>query len=128
MDEIRRYRLEGSRSFAQAVDEIDQCLSDALTSGIRRVLIDIRGLSGFAKPDVVARVGMVRRWAATAQGRLKVAMISPAEINDHERFDVVLARSLAFDGDVFEHEEDARHWLEQSPALWAERDAGPIAP
>ena len=49
---------------------------------------------------------------------MKVAMISPRSLNDGERFDIVLAKSLAFDGDVFETEEDARCWLDQRPALW----------
>lgn len=121
MDEIRSYRLEGPRSFAQAVEDVDQCLREALASGIRRVLVDVRGLSGFAKPDVAARMSMVRRWAETAQGQLKVAVISRPEIIDEERFGVVMARSLAFDSDVFEREEDGRRWLEQSPALWVNR-------
>lgn len=118
MDEIRAYRIEGTQSLAKAVDDVDQCLREALDAGVRRVLVDVRGLTGFAKPDILARLGMVRRWAATTQGRVKMAMISRAEINDSERFDVVLARSMAFDGDVFEHEDEARRWLEESPALW----------
>jgi hypothetical protein len=47
-----------------------------------------------------------------------VAVISRAEIDDAERFDVVLAKGLGFEGDVFETEEDAIQWLEQEPALW----------
>jgi hypothetical protein len=117
-EEIRVFRLHGSQSLAQAVDEVDQCLRDALAAGDRRVLVDVRGLTGFAKPDLPARMAMVRRWAETAAGRVKLAVVSPVELNDGERFDVVIAQSLAFDGDVFEDESDARRWLEQSPALW----------
>lgn len=112
-------RLEGVRTLGQAVDEIDDCLRAAREAGVRRLLIDIRGLSGFPKPDITARLGMIRRWAASAGGGMKVAMISPRSLNDGERFDIVLAKSLAFDGDVFETEEDARCWLDQRPALWA---------
>jgi hypothetical protein len=115
---FRIFRIEGSQPFAQAVGEVDACLRQAVENGDRRVLVDVRGLTGFAKPDVLARVGMVRRWASTAQGRLKVAVISRAEIDDAERFDVVLAKGLGFEGDVFETEEDAIQWLEQEPALW----------
>ena len=127
MDKIRSYRLQGTRSFPQAVDDVDQCLREALESGARRVLIDIRELFGFPKPDVVARIGMIRRWADTAQGRLKMAIVSRAEIIDDERFGVVLAQSLGFDGNVFEHEEEARHWLEQSPGASDEHGAGPAS-
>ena len=45
-------------------------------------------------------------------------MISPSELNDGERFDVVLAKGLGFDGNVFENEEGARHWLDQEQGLW----------
>lgn len=117
-DPIRAVRIAGEMTFAQAVDDVDACIRQAREDGVRRLLVDLRGMSGFVKPDVVARLGMVRRWAATAQSRVKVAFVSPAELNDGERFDVVLARSLAFEGDVFEQEEDARYWLEQTPSLW----------
>ena len=125
MDKIRSYRLQGTRTFPQAVDDVDQCLREALESGARRVLIDIRELVGFAKPDVVARIGMIRRWADTAQGRLRMAIVSRAEIIDDERFGVVLAQSLGFDGNVFEFEEEARYWLEQSPGASEEHGARP---
>ena len=114
----RIFRIEGSQPFSQAVDEVDACLRQAVEDGDRRVVVDVRGLTGFARPDVSARVGMVRRWAASAQGRLKVAFVSRKEIDDTERFDVVFANGLGFDGDVFETEADAIQWLEQEPALW----------
>src|SRR6478736_5584162 len=103
----RTFRIEGPQSFAQAVEDVDACLRQAVEDGDSRVLIDVRGLIGFDKPEVLDRIGMVRRWASTAQGRLKMAMISRAEINVAERFDVVLANGLGFDGDVFETEEEA---------------------
>lgn len=117
-DAVCEIRVSGNQSFARAVDEVDEGLRQALASGARRVLVDVRGLSGFSRPDVTARLGMIRRWAATAQGRLKMAMISPRELNDGERFDVVFAHSLGFDGDVFENEEDARRWLDELPRDW----------
>lgn len=118
IDRIHEFRLHGDQPFAQAVDDVDACLRQALADGARRVLVDVRALTGFAKPDLLARIAMVRRWAATAQGRLKVAMLSRPEIDDGERFDVVFAQSLGFDGDVFEHEADARRWLDQLPETW----------
>ena len=125
MDKIRSYRLQGTRTFPQAVDDVDHCLREAVESGARRVLIDIRDVFGFAKPDVVARIGMIRRWADTTQGRLKMAIVSRAEIIDDERFGVVLAQSLGFDGNVFKFEEEACHWLEQTPGASEEHGAGP---
>jgi hypothetical protein len=124
MDKIRTYQLAGTRTFPQAVDDVDQCLRDALASGDRRVLIDIRQLVGFPKPDIVGRIDMIRRWADTARGRLRMAIVCRAEIIDDERFGVVLAQSLGFDGNVFEYEEEARFWLEQAPGGLEEAGAG----
>jgi hypothetical protein len=117
----RIFRIEGSQPLSRAVDDVDACLRQAVEDGDRHVLIDVRGLTGFARPDVADRVGMVRRWASTVQGRLKVAFVSRAEIDDAERFDVVLAKGMGFDGDVFETEEDAMHWLGQEPESWSGR-------
>lgn len=115
---IREIQVSGDQSLAQAVDDVDDCLRAARSDGVERLLIDLRGLTGFARPDLLSRSSMVRRWAATSQGRLKVAFVSRPELNDGERYDVVLAQALAFDGNLFEDIEDARHWLEQSPMLW----------
>lgn len=117
-DPIRSFRIEGPQSFAQAVDDVDERLRKARAEGASRVLVDVRGLTGFGKPDLLARLGMVRRWAATAGAQMRVAMLCSPEFIDGERFGVVVARGLGFDGDVFENEEDARHWLDQQSALW----------
>ena len=118
-DEIRVFRLQGDLPFIQAVDEVDDCLRLAREDGRSRVLVDLRGLTGFAPPDLLARVGMVRRWAATAGGRLAVAIVCQPDFIDGERFGVVIARSLGFEGNVFEDEKDALYWLEETPALWS---------
>ena len=118
-DTFRSFRIEGIQPLAQAIDEVDACLRQAVEAGDRRVLVDIRGLTGFPRPGLLARMGMVRRWAATCRGRLRVAMVSRADFIDIERFGVVVARGLGFDSNVFENEDDAIHWLEQEATLWS---------
>ncbi|WP_146909754.1 hypothetical protein [Arenimonas daejeonensis] len=89
-----------------------------MEQGARKVLLDVREMTGFASPGLAQRAEMVRRWADTVHGRAKVAMISRREINDPERFDIVVARRLGFDADLFESEVAALEWLHQQPALW----------
>ena len=108
---FRELRLAGPLSFLQAVDAIDDFLRTAEADGMRRVLVDVRGLAGLASPDLAARAWMLRRFAATTRGRVKVAMLAPPELQDAERFGVVFARSVGLEDDVFEHEDDARRWL-----------------
>lgn len=57
--------------------------------------MDVRGLTGFAAPDLLTRAGMVRRWARTAQVQVRLAVVSRPEIDD-----------------------DALHGLEQEASLW----------
>lgn len=123
-DDIRCLTLEGTQSLARAVDEVEDFLRQAAADGVRRVLVDVRGLTGFARPDAIAHVDMVRRWAVAARGRVRMAMVAPERLRDEERIGVVVAQGLAFDGDVFDTEEEALQWLAQTPALWA----GPMPP
>ena len=117
-DALLTLRPNGPQSFLQAVDEIDASFAQAVDDGVRRVLLDVRGLTGFASPDLAARAWMLRRGAATSRGRLKVAMVCAPEWTDGERFGVVLARSLGIDCDVFEDDEHARDWLDHLPETW----------
>jgi hypothetical protein len=104
-------RLEGGQPFSVAVQQVDDALRQAAASGIRKALVDVRGLTGFTRPSVAAISEMARRWATTSQGRVKMAMLSRPELNDPERFGVIIARRLAFDVEVFETESAALKWL-----------------
>ena len=113
--EILVVRLAGEQSFSVAVQQVDDVLKQAVAQGIGKALVDLRGLTGFTRPSVAAVSEFARRWAATAQGRVKMAVISRAELNDPERFGVIIARRLGFDAEVFEHEAVALAWLQASP-------------
>lgn len=117
-DQIRVLTIAGEQPLAQAVDEVEAQIGLAREEGIKRLLVDVRGLCGFASPDLLTRVGMVRRWSSAARGLVKVALVCHSDLIDSERFGVVIAQSMGFDGNVFENVEDARFWLEQTPALW----------
>ena len=117
--EIRIVHLAGDQPLALAVREVEAAIQRAREEGITRLLVDVRGLCGFASPDLLTRVDMVRRWASAAGGQVKVALVCRSDLIDSERFGVVVAQSMGFDGNVFEDEQDARFWLEQTPALWS---------
>lgn len=123
-DEIRRLHLEGDQSLSRAVGEVEDFLRQAAADGVRRVLVDVSGLTGFQRPAAMEHVEMVRRWAAASRGRVRVAMVAPERLRDQERIGVVVAQGLGFDGDVFDTEDEALEWLQQAPALWA----GPMPP
>jgi hypothetical protein len=113
----RDLRLAGPHAFSEAVDAVDVFLRDAVADGVSLVLLDLRGLTGVGVPDLAARAWMLRRWAATSQGRVRIAIVAPPELIDPDRFGVVLARGFGMDGNVFEVEDDARDWLAKAPPL-----------
>jgi hypothetical protein len=120
-EDIRVFRLQGAQPFSQAMEAVDECLRLALAEGATRVLLDVRGLTGFRSPDLSARVAMVRRWAEASQCRFRLAVLCPPGFVDRERFGVVVARGLGLDGDVFDHEDDALGWLRQAAVPPARR-------
>ncbi|KFN48236.1 hypothetical protein [Arenimonas composti] len=111
---LREFHLHGERSLGAAIDAVDTFLRTAVADGVRGVLVDVRGLGGFAPPDLAARAAMVRRFAAICGGRLHLAMLCPPHYLDEERFGVVMARGLGLEGAAFEDEAEARAWLAQS--------------
>lgn len=109
--ELLVVRLEGGQPFSVAVQQVDDALRQAVEHKIRKALVDVRGLTGFERPSVAAISEMARRWAATSQGRVKMAMLSRPDLNDPERFGVIIARRLGFDVEIFETETAALGWL-----------------
>lgn len=109
--EVLVVRLEGASPFSVAVQQVDDALRQAVEQEIRKVLVDVRGLTGFTRPSIAAMSEMARRWASTAQGRVKMAMLSRPELNDPERFGVIIARRLGFEVELFKTEVAALEWL-----------------
>jgi hypothetical protein len=119
MDEVRVIRLQGEQSFLAAVRQGESALAQAVQQGVRQVLVDVRELTGFARPSLPELSEMMRRLAETTQGRVKVAFVCRKEFLDEERFGVIVARGQGFDVDAFETEAEAVAWLQEQPGLWA---------
>lgn len=106
-------RLKGDQPFSTSVQQVDEGLRHAVLQELRLALVDVRELTGFSRPSVAAISEMVRRWSETAQGRVKVAMVSRRDLNDPDRFGIIIARGLGFEAEVFETETAALEWLRQ---------------
>jgi hypothetical protein len=109
--DVRVLRLAGNQPFSVAVQQVDDMLAQAVAQGLRMAMLDVRGLTGFARPSLAALSEMARRWATTSQGRVKLAVLSRPDLNDPERFGVIIARRLGFEVEVFETEAAALEWL-----------------
>ena len=109
------FRPSGSGSLDQVVTMIEAALREARTRGLREVVVNVSGLTGFASPSVGTRYAFIRQWARTAHGRVRLALVArPAHI-DPEKFGVTVAANRGWDANVFVSEADARVWLEGKP-------------
>ena len=110
------FRPRGSVSLAQAVAMIDAALGFACARGLREVVVNVTGLSGFASPPVSERFYFIMRWATTIHGRVRLAVVVRPEFIDPERFGVTVAVNRGLEAEVFVSEADAIAWLERKPA------------
>ena len=105
------FRPTGAVSLAQAVAMVDAALGLACGQGLRKVVADITGLTGFASPAIHQRFFFISQWAQTVRGRARVAVIARPELIDPERFGNTVAANRGFQAQVFESEADAEGWL-----------------
>jgi len=109
-DRFLRVELNSTFSMKEAVDQIDAAIRDSRDSGNRRILADIRA-AGFGPPTVFDRYNVFKRWAASAGGAVKMAVVARPEFIDPERIGVTIAENRGFIANVFADESEAIDWL-----------------
>jgi hypothetical protein len=105
------FRPAGVMSLDAAVDLIDQGLAFAREQHVSELLVDTRALHGFDPPSLVARFWFIQKWAATAGGAVRMAMVARPEMIDPNKFGVVVARNRGMIADIFVSQATARAWL-----------------
>lgn len=90
-------------------------IAQAHSRGIDRLLLDIRGLTGFDPPSLSERHAMVREFALAAGGKVRGAMVVRPAFLDPERFGVVAAANFGLVSNAFSVEDEALDWLRQLP-------------
>lgn len=110
-DGYSRLDLALECSFAEAVNRIDEAIRYCRETGESRLLVDIRQLTGFPTPGVLDRFHFAEVWSKTAQGRVRLAVISRPELIDREKIGVTMARNRGLAADVFEDETEGLNWL-----------------
>ena len=103
-------RPTGEVSFNAAVEFVSRSLVSARSRQVRNLLVDTTRLSGFPSPDTVQRFFMAVEWAAVSNG-VRLAVVARAELIDHERFGVTVARNRGLHSNVFSSETEAIEWL-----------------
>jgi hypothetical protein len=76
------FHASGQMSLDEAVAIVDAALASARDQGIRNLLADVEGFTGFAPPSLGERYFFARRWAQTARGKVRVVIVTRPEMID----------------------------------------------
>lgn len=106
------YRPVGTVTFEQAVELVASAMVSARSRGCADLLVNVCGLTGFEPPTIFARYGLAVRWAESAAGVLRVALVAPPALIDPEKIGVLMAQNRGVTGDVFTSEVAAIAWLD----------------
>jgi len=112
-------------SLERAIQMVDAVLAHARAHGIRELLVNGLGLTGFPSPTLSERFFLAEKWALTAGGALRLSLVVHAHMIDPEKFGMTVANNRGLVSDVFDNEPDAAAWLDrlgpQPPAAVEQR-------
>ena len=106
------YRPVGIVTFEQAIEMVAHSMKYARDRALVDLLANTHGLTGFSPPSTFARYSLAVKWAESAGGALRVALVTRAEIIDPQKIGVLMAQNRGVNGDVFTNESDALAWLD----------------
>jgi hypothetical protein len=106
------YRPIAVVTFEQGTEMVAEAMRLARARGLVDLLANTRGLTGFPIPSTFARYSLAVKWAESAGGALRVALVTRPEIIDPQKIGVLMAQNRGVNGDVFTNETDALAWLD----------------
>ncbi len=106
------FRPTGKFSLEEAAQLITSALAYSCEQKVRKLLVDIRYLTGFDPPNLGTRYFFFREWARVAEGRVRVAFVARPEMIDSEKIGITIGENAGLRSDAFTLEEDALTWLE----------------
>lgn len=112
MGDCAYYRPAGQLTLDEAIDLMDQTIAYVRAQQIPKLLFNAKALVGFPPPSLPTRYFAVRRFAATGQGLVQVAMVIQVAHIDPEKFGVTVALNSGLKADVFSEEKEAFEWLQ----------------
>ena len=107
------YRPAGKVTLDEAIELVDQTIAYVRDQRIPKLLFNARNLVGFPAPSLPTRYFAARRFAATSQGLVQLAMVVQADHIDPEKFGIMVARNSGLNADVFSEEKEAEIWLQR---------------
>src|SRR3954463_7678096 len=80
----------------------------------RRLLLNIKGLTGFRVPTLAERYWFVNEWAVAGGSKVVLAMVAPEELIDPEKIGVTMAYNAGMLANVFLDDNEALAWLNEA--------------
>ena len=105
------FRPIGSMSLEAAAELVTVALAHARAKGIKELLVNATGITGFPPPTLSERYFIVENWARVVRGAVRVAIVLRPEYIDPQKFGVTVAFNRRLIADVFELEAPALAWL-----------------
>ena len=105
------FRPAGHMSLAEAVARVDAAIAYARAQAIKELLVNGILVTGFDPPSLSERYFLAEKWALTARGALRMAVVVRPEMIDPEKFGVTVAFNRRLIADVFVDERPAVEWL-----------------
>jgi hypothetical protein len=112
IDDLACYRPVAQVTFPEVISIAVRAILASHDVGARKLLIDVRGLTGFAIPNTIQRYSFAEQVARNARG-LVIAVVADEKMIDPNRFGVTVARNRGALAHIFASEDDARKWLSE---------------
>jgi len=106
------YRPVKIVTFEQAVDMVAEAMIYSRSLGLIDMMANITGLTGFSPPTTFGRYALAVKWAESAGGSLRVALVIRPELIDPQKIGVLMAQNRGVNGDAFTTEAAALAWLD----------------
>ena len=84
----------GSMELSKLVEQITLAISHARVQGIRELLVNVHGLTGFHNPSLGERYFFIEKWASACGSRVRFALVVQGEMIDPEKFEISQADTL----------------------------------
>ena len=113
------YRPSGRVSVDLLADLMTAAIRYARARDLRDVVVNITAASGFESPSADFRHRLVKRWAATAAGLMRVVVVARKEHIHPHKIGLIVAAEEGLQAHICEDESEAIAWLEAAAAAGA---------
>jgi len=111
IDGYARFAPVQETSLHDAINLVSSAITYAREQAIKKLFVDVTGLTGFSPPTTLERFTLAGEFARAAQSAVKVVLLAKPEMIDPNRFGRTVAANRGLDTNIFSTEAEALAWL-----------------